>query len=232
MGANNNVAASVIQIKEIIRKRIINNEIGSKQKINQQLLSRELGVSRTPVTKALNMLAAEGIVDNIPNHGYFVHIYSLKEITDMFNIRQFIDMQSAACAAALASDQEISTMYGFFEPFKNNSPIDENAYINSDKKFHQYLYKFCRNELLQKIEKTYQIYDRAFLPGLLLKADESMNEHLEIINAIEKRNAIDAKYKMMLHDEHAYNKLTSAIQELEAIGIDVTKISFNKEYLK
>ena len=59
---------------------ILANQFAPNQRINQSQLATELGVSRTPVIKALHMLVAEGLLDNIPNKGFYIHKLTIKEL--------------------------------------------------------------------------------------------------------------------------------------------------------
>ena len=64
----------VSDIYEEIKSRIIRRDLMPGVKINQIQLADELGVSRTPVINALHMLTIGGLVDNIPNRGFFMCI--------------------------------------------------------------------------------------------------------------------------------------------------------------
>ena len=213
-------------IKEIILKKITSGEIKPKQKIKQNELANELGVSRTPIIKALNMLVAEGIVDNVPNSGYYIHQFSLREVAELFEVRQYIEMSAAANAASLISEDEIKYLHSFFSQYCPDMPIDKDSYYESDKGFHRYLRSFCRNKVLIRIENTLQIYERALSFGLIRKPADTLSEHIEIINAIETRDPMLAKNKMMLHLEQSITHLRSTVEQLGSIGIDPDTIHY------
>jgi DNA-binding GntR family transcriptional regulator len=218
-------------IAERLRQMILSGEITRGQKINQNAMAREFGTSRTPVTKALQRLEAEGLVDNIPNAGYFLHVCSLKEMAELFEIRQCIEMISAANAAQKASTEEICNMRILFEPFLGLKEIDVIQYLEADRLFHLKLLSYCENERLLRINHSTQIYHQSYVFGLLRKPQLTLEEHIEIIDSIKARDARRAKYLMMSHLEVTGEYLRSAVDKLSALGMDPKFIPFSNTLL-
>ena len=65
---------------EMLRQKILNQELEPGGKINQVEVAQEIGVSRTPVAKALSRLESEGLVDNASNHGFVVNETTVVEL--------------------------------------------------------------------------------------------------------------------------------------------------------
>ena len=76
------------QIYDIIKERILSEELMFGEKINILTLSKELGVSNTPIREALSMLERDGLVEVIPNAGPKVISYSEKKF---FEIEQSME---------------------------------------------------------------------------------------------------------------------------------------------
>ena len=62
-------------------------------------LAQTLGVSRGPIREALQLLQRDGLIDLRPRQGAFVHLPTLKEIEDFFDIRRALETESARLAA-------------------------------------------------------------------------------------------------------------------------------------
>ena len=78
-------------IADIIRKRIIYQELEPGQKIVEQDLAKEFKTSRAPIREALRQLELEGLVNIIPNKGAYVTGISDKDVHDIYMIRSMLE---------------------------------------------------------------------------------------------------------------------------------------------
>ena len=214
-------------IMECIRRKIVEGDICHRQKISQNTLARELNVSRTPIIKALHKLETEGLVDYIPNSGFFLHTNSLKEMAELFEIRQAIEMISAANAAKYAPDEVVQELRQLFIPFEEAGTINSEEYLEADRSFHNRLLTYCDNQKLLKLNQTMQIYHQSYLFGLIREPRATLLEHEEIIDAIEARDSNRAKYAMMNHLDYTGEYLRTAVEKLKGLGFDPNSIPFS-----
>jgi len=222
---NKEPESSTIKVYWILRKKIIEGDYSQDKKIVQSKLAKELNVSRTPVTKALHKLEMEGFVDNIPQRGFFIHKINLNEMIDLFMVRESLEMIATVNAAETATLDEIERMENFFSPFINNkATINVKEYRLADNKFHNYLLSLCKNNLVIKINESIQIISKISACGLLRDPQETIDEHLQIINAIKKRDPKLAKMIMMQHLEVTQKRMQKTKERLKKIGVDVLKI--------
>ncbi len=216
---------STNRVYQILRRKIIEGNYPPDKKIVQNRLASELNISRTPVIKALHKLEMEGLVDNIPRKGFFIHRVSLSEIIDLFTLRQSLEMIAAANAAENATPGEVDEMESFFLPFVNNKDaIDAKKYYLADSKFHNYLISLCRNSLVNKINNSMQIMSKIYTSGLLRKPEETIDEHLQIIDAIRRREIEHARILMMQHLEVTQKRMQKTAERLKNMGVDISKI--------
>ena len=202
-----------------VRTMILQNKFLPSQRINQSELADTLGVSRTPVIKALHMLVAEGLLDNIPNRGFYVHKLSLRELYELFMIRQCFEMISAMYAAEYGTEAEIDLMASLFAPFINHEPIDKDQYFTADRQFHTMLFDMCDNTLLKQINGSMQILSRAFVPGLLRPPQETLKEHLEIIAAIRAHDPLRAQEAARIHIEVTKRMLHETERQIRILSV-------------
>ena len=223
---------NILDIYEEIKGRIVRGQLSPDIKINQNKIAMELGVSRTPVVKALHMLKSEGLVDNIPNKGFYVHKISLQDTVELYELRQAIEMVAAACTAEYAAIEDISQLKDIFTPFTTQAPINVEQYAEADRIFHSRLIELSRNNLLQKTNQSILILPKSFTSGLLRDPNETLNEHFDIIEALMNRNCRQAQDKVREHMEHTLMALRDAMTGLRKIGVDpgmipVTDIAVN-----
>lgn len=82
-----------------LRSAILSGTIGPRERLGEVELSRQFGVSRTPIRGALRRLTAEGLVVFLPNRGARVAEWSLTDLQDIYEIRALLESYGAALAA-------------------------------------------------------------------------------------------------------------------------------------
>jgi DNA-binding GntR family transcriptional regulator len=83
-----------------LRQRIVEGVLAPGGKLNERELSEWLQVSRTPLREALRMLAAEGLVELLPNRGAVVAQLSTQDVADSFEVIAGLEAQAGELAAA------------------------------------------------------------------------------------------------------------------------------------
>ncbi|PUB76170.1 MAG: GntR family transcriptional regulator [gamma proteobacterium symbiont of Ctena orbiculata] len=176
-------------------------------KLDERRLADELGVSRTPIREALMLLEKEGLIRMIPRRGAFVVRKTKREILEMICVWGALESLAARLATVNASDKEIS---GLRETFVNlddaNSAlaaIDE--YSEKNIRFHQSIIRLSKCELLQDIADGLFVHMRAIRSRSVKERRQladSVVEHVHIIEALEKRDAVLAEKLVREHTDH------------------------------
>ena len=218
---------SVLGIYEEIKTRIVSREYLADTKLNQNQIASELGVSRTPVIKALHMLQSQGLVDNIPNKGFYVHKASLQETMELYKLRQAVEMVAVVDITERAPLEEIVKLGDIFSPFSDQQTIDLNTYAEYDRIFHSRLLELSENQILQRTNQAVLILPKAFTSGLLRSPKETLQEHLDLIEALIKRDSEAAQNLAKKHLELSMTPFKLAIAGLHKVGIDPRKISID-----
>jgi DNA-binding GntR family transcriptional regulator len=95
---------------EIIRDAIIDGRLAPGQRLKEEELARELGISRTPVREALLMLQSEGLIDLVPNRGASVREYAADDLDDMYRLRALLEGYAARRAATRISSADVERL--------------------------------------------------------------------------------------------------------------------------
>jgi DNA-binding GntR family transcriptional regulator len=93
-----------------LRQRILAGELPPDSRLHQEDLSRELGVSRTPVREALGRLAAEGLVELLPNRGARVAEVGSADMEAAYQARLILEPPAAGLAARNATAEDLDAM--------------------------------------------------------------------------------------------------------------------------
>ena len=89
-----------IRVCDLLRRRIIANDLPFGAKITEDTLAKELGTSRTPIREAFNRLAQEGFVTVSPGRGAFVASFSVDDMVQLLEIREALEGMAARLATS------------------------------------------------------------------------------------------------------------------------------------
>ena len=195
-----------------VRSMIISKKLVPGQKIVQDKLAENMGISRTPLRSALQMLEAEYLVQSVPRKGVIVKEFSDKEIVELYDCRIALEGTASSLFSTIASDTEIDRLSGLFQPFLE-SPIDANKYQIADSIFHDSIVQGCGNSFLSKLFKQGNILLIINMVGLVRPPEETLNEHLNIISAMKKRDSESAEALVRSHLDKSKQLIISNINE-------------------
>ena len=188
-------------------------------RLDERGLARDLGISRTPVREALLRLQHEGLVRTVPRRGVFVIRKNKREIIEIVLAAAALEGIAARLVAERATDQEIASLRESF-PEVTSRPtlvsVEEYAAING--RFHQYLIDLAGSELLSRLAESLQIHMRAIRARTMGDGDRmqrSVGEHLEIVEALEARDAYRADLRVRDHGMHLAQHLTRFVDYLD-----------------
>ena len=189
---------------EIVKNMITERLILPGEKIPQEKLAQELGISRTPLVSALKFLEHEKLVESKPRRGFYVRLFSKLEMVSIFELREVLEGLAAKRAAANITDKQIDILKGFFRSFIESDDItDFKAYAKEDRRFHNYITEIGAKEFLKSILQTYNFitasYQYLSSEGLVRPPNETIEEHRAVIKAISERNPDAAEILMRRH---------------------------------
>jgi DNA-binding GntR family transcriptional regulator len=213
---------------EIIKKLIIDRKLLPGEKIHQEKLAQELGISRTPLVSALKLLEHEKLVESKPRRGFFVRLYTKQEMISILELREVLEGLAARRAATIISEAQIEKLNTFFKQFAEADEItDIKAYAIEDRRFHNFITEVGAKEFLKSILQTYNIISVSYLylssEGLVRPPNDTINEHLEVINSIRQRDADTAEKLMRRHLKRSIASLRQDIEK-EDQGVQSEKI--------
>jgi DNA-binding GntR family transcriptional regulator len=182
-----------------LKEMILKGEIKPGQKLLQEKLALELGVSRTPLLKALQMLEHDYLVESVPRRGMFVKKMSEKEMNDIYDVREGIESIAVRLVAERITEKQLARLKSLWDPFVGQDEIDKDAYRKADEKFHALLLEYSQNQVLLKTYSRSLVEARVVQMGLQRAPSETLQEHLDLVNAIEKRDADGAEKVIKQH---------------------------------
>ena len=204
------------QVYLIVKQMITERQLVPGEKIRQEKLAAELGISRTPLINALKFLEKEKLVEAKPRRGFFVRAFSREEAVRIFELREVLEGLAARRATAALTPSKAERLRGFFSRFPaNGSAIEKRAYAEEDRRFHLYVAEIGSREFLKSILESFNIisfsYQLVTPEGLVRKPEETVTEHRDIIEAICSGDEGTAEDRMRSHFRRSIDRLLQTV---------------------
>ncbi|MCH5336469.1 MAG: GntR family transcriptional regulator [Campylobacter sp.] len=195
------------RIYEYIIDAIRQGKLKPNDRIKEQDLTEETGLSRTPIREALGILLNEGILIQDGKNGLVVAGLDLVSITKLYEIRELLESEAARLAVQYASKAEIEILANVVEAQKNIAKTDVVSLRANNVLFHQTIYHCSGNhylyKIMQNLEKTLILLGESTL-AKENRANEVYEEHLALVNAIKEKDAKKAADLARFHIHQAY----------------------------
>jgi len=200
------------EVYKRLKAMILANEFEQGEKLKQEQIAKMFGVSRMPLHKAFQMLENELLVENFPRRGYYVTKIDKTKLIDAFECREALEGVAVRRATEIISKEELKYLKSLFQSFVGNKEIDEKKYIESDQEFHKLILKMSENQILRRMEIVANIISQTLRGGLLRGPEETLDEHLGIIAAMEKRDGFEAERLIREHSRKTCKLLRDSLE--------------------
>lgn len=183
-----------------IREEILNGVYQDGDELREITIGEKLGVSRTPVREALRQLELEGLVTIVPNKGAYVTAITQKDVKDIYKIRSLLEGLCARWATKNITDkqieelEEILLLSEFHLSRQGNTRAKQVSEL--DGKFHKVLYEASNSRILEHLLTDFHKYvkmARQMSVGTPDRAEQSIEEHRAILDAIKAKDADEAE---------------------------------------
>jgi DNA-binding GntR family transcriptional regulator len=166
-------------------------------RLDERRLASDLGISRTPVREAMAQLEREGFVRSVPRRGIYVVRKTKAEVIELITAWAALEGMAARLITQNAPDQEIAklrAMFATFEDGRLHANLDEYSEVNIE--FHQTIIRMSGNRILIDLAENLFAHMRMIRRktiGERDRADRSIRDHMNIIQAIEARDTVKAE---------------------------------------
>lgn len=195
-----------------LRAEIISGESPPGMVYSVPSLSAELDISTTPVREALLELAHAGLVEPIRNKGFRVSRPTLKELRDLFHMRDLIEIEAARLMMEAGPPETGELRHYAAEIERAVKADDVRAYLLADRAFHNTMFVASRNELLART--ALGLRDQMRLFGIrsgigFERQRDSIEEHYRLADLIEG-GATDELITLLRHHIRSWEPIFSA----------------------
>lgn len=188
------------QIYEALKQDILNQRIGFGEKMTNREIQERYGVSSTPVRDAINRLYMDGLLDEISNSGARIIPF---DHTTAIEINEVISMLSreALSLSIKNAAQVVSVLKQTLD--QQQLQIEEDAYFEFDRQFHQAFFDFCGNsriiQLYSQHSALWSLLIRFYYADKDMKREKAVSQHRQIYEAYQ---AADISLAQRCMEEH------------------------------
>jgi len=211
---------AVDEVHQRLLDAILTRQFAPGERLDVDAIARQLGISLTPVRSAIELLAAEGLVDIQPRSGTFVATLTAQDVEETLDVRCALECLAAEKAVAKLTDQDIvkarRLLKDLARPIHNEQ--DSRAHDAANSQLHEILIRASEN---RKLEEMYgklnahltiaRLHARA--AGWKRRLKQEHAEHEEIVNAMERRDEKALVEVLRRHILGAKESLMESIKE-------------------
>jgi len=180
------------QVLEQLRNLILTNKITPGERLREEKLASEIGVSRTPIREALHILEREGFLEAIPRVGYVVRTPKIEDFDEIIEIRKALEPITTVFAAKRLNP---SIKKELMDNIKKSKEVihrgNNKKFSELNQEFHAIIDNASGKKWLQEINKTLRNYMLFYRMGNILTKEmvkTSIIQHENIVKAIISKN--------------------------------------------
>ncbi len=208
------------QVTQRLRLLLVEGQIAPGAKLNERELCEQMKVSRTPLREAIKTLAAEGLVELLPNRGAIAVELGEDDILNTFEVMAGLEGLSGELAAQRITPEELAEIEAMhYEMKAAYTRRDLSAYYRLNAAIHRAFNAAARNPVLTA---TYQQVN-ARLQALRFRSNQdgekwarAMQEHDRMIEALQKRDGAALRAELVAHLGH---KRDVVIEQMRTVAV-------------
>jgi DNA-binding GntR family transcriptional regulator len=211
------------QAAQQVRDAIVTGKLAPGTMHSEQTIAAEMGISRTPVREALLQLAGEGLVEFVPHRGVRISRLDLAHLVSVLEYRAALE---SYCAVGLAKNPRAEVLAALDAQIVRQRQIIEAAdrlrWVTANMEFHRILVDSLGNRLMSEAFPALAAHTMRIGYRMISRQErmqESVDEHLAVVNAIRHGNVEEAR---RLAAEHLYVTKLLMKQLFDDLKIDAT----------
>ena len=208
------------QVAQRLRQMLVEGQIAPGAKLNERELSQLLNVSRTPLREAIKMLAAEGLVELLPNRGAIAVSLTEEDVLATFEVMAGLEGMAGELAAQRITPQELAEIQAMqFEMMAAYTRRDLSAYYALNARIHNAINDAAKNPVLSTVYNQVN----ARLQALRFRSNQdgekwkrAVKEHEKMIEALAARDGAAMREVLLTHLRNKRDVVLEQLREVQA----------------
>jgi DNA-binding GntR family transcriptional regulator len=214
------------KVYDRLKRMILSGRLKQQASLSERMLASLLSVSRAPVREAIQELEREGLVIVLPRSGLLIRRLSFDEVRELYEIRQALEGMAAYLCAGRAPEPALTAARTQLRRLAARRNPDHAAIQKASAAFHRTLFDVAGNRQLKalydSVEPRIQLNLRLTAVHDTSRIEQSLREHLAIVDAIIAKDGEKAESLMRQHLE---NGKTARLRILSTFGERLPKVA-------
>jgi len=191
---------------EHLRQAILGGDLPVGTIIAETKVAEDLGISKTPVRQALQLLRTEGLLEVGPRRQLVVRGFSAAHRNEVLRVREALEEIAVETACRVISVDDIDMLrLLLLRQGRAADAYDENAFLVLDEEFHVLIAKSANLPIVARLLEQMRGFARIMRLGKTQPPEHPQDilvEHTRIVDAIEKRDVVAAQAALHEHLHH------------------------------
>jgi DNA-binding GntR family transcriptional regulator len=205
------------EVYDSLRKSILHGKLKAGQRLIEEQLAHQIGISRTPVREAFHKLEKDDLVIRLPKGGFAVREFTKADVEEIFGIRCALESYAAYLATLHITPDKISALEKKMEELqKALEGGDTNKVVQLNTEFHNLLYKACKSKKLADMINNYSDYFYRYRAAFPINEDNfkyTVDDHRSMLEAMKKKNPRVVEKLVRTHLEKTKELVLQAVDE-------------------
>jgi len=205
------------EVYDTLKKSILHGKLRGGQRLIEEQLAHQIGISRTPVREAFHKLERDDLVTRLPKGGFAVREFTKDDVEEIFGIRSALESYAAYLATLHITSDRISVLEKKVEETeKALRSGDDDKVVQLHTEFHDLLYKSCKSKKLIEMINNFRDYFYRYRSALLhtkYGVHDSLEGHRRMLEAMKKKNPRLAEKLVRKHLERGKDIIMKEIDQ-------------------
>jgi DNA-binding GntR family transcriptional regulator len=180
------------EVYESLKKSILHGKLRGGQRLIEETLADQIGISRTPVREAFHKLERDDLVTRLPKGGFAVREFTKEDVEEIFGIRSALESYACYLASLHITLEKVSQLEKKVKELEDAlEKRDDEKFIQLNTEFHDLIYKSCKSKKLIEMINNFRDYFYRYRSALIHTGkgmNYSIEDHRRMLEAMKKKN--------------------------------------------
>ena len=199
---------------QVLLEMIVSRKLKPGERLVEEQLAKNLGVSRTPLREAINRLSKDGLVLLQARKGASVREFEIDDVVEVYDIRMALEGLAANLAASNIDLKKLKKLERLFES------SEAKDLLKADAQLHDLIISSCgNNRLIIALNDLKNFIEMFRIAGytFTMRSIVATSDHLKILEALKNRDGQQTETLMRKHIEKTKEGILESFREKKAI---------------
>ena len=214
------------QAYDYLKSLILSGELSPGILYSETKFADQVGISRTPMREAIVRLSHEGLLDIQQSRGFYLHILTVGDLKDMFQMRLALEGYALIHLAKNTEDEEARERIALLETNLNQQhklvadQADLDLLVKKDRDFHMIMISYMHNHTLESLYRNQVYRIQSFARRSFENKErihQTLAEHAAIVEALRRNDPVDAYRAASVHLDNLVSLMENMISQDESV---------------